>query len=72
MLRKMRKIINDTKNVRYFKNFGMYFREESQVDSDYEEQDEKPNMTIDKLINESLIKKNLIENNKSKSFLSQV
>ncbi|CAI2373541.1 unnamed protein product [Moneuplotes crassus] len=67
MIRKMRKIIADIKNVRFFRNYGMYFREESLVDSDYEEQQEKPNMTIDKLLNESLIKKDLHENNNSSS-----
>ena len=41
----------------------MYFRGESMVDSDYEAQDEKPNMTIDKLLNESLLKKDLNQNN---------
>jgi len=63
MLRKIKKILNDIRDIKYFKNYGMYFREESMVDSDYEAQDEKPNMTIDKLLNESLLKKDLNQNN---------
>jgi len=57
--------MNDIKGINYFSNFGMYFREESMVDSDYEAYEEKPNMTMEKLLNESLLKKDLLENNKS-------
>ncbi|CAI2365025.1 unnamed protein product [Moneuplotes crassus] len=67
MLRKMKKILKDIKETLFFNNFGMYFRQESQVDSDFENQQEKPNKTIDKLLNESRISKDLHENNKSSS-----
>lgn len=63
MLRKIKKVMNDIKNFKFFNYYGSYFREEAIVDSDFETNIEKQNMTIDKLLNQSVIKKSLIENN---------
>ena len=71
MLRKFKKCITDIKEYKYFNYFGLYFREEAGVDSDFEQEEEKANKTVDKLINKDRKKgKDLVENHLSKRFLS--
>lgn len=65
MLRKFKKCLKDIKDFKYFQYFGMYFREEAFVDSDFENEEEKANMTADKLMQENKQYKDLHENHKS-------
>ena len=67
MLRKLKKWLGDIKKFQYFNYFGMYFREEINADSDFENEDDKANLTVDKLIKLATRrnKKHLAENHKS-------
>jgi hypothetical protein len=70
MIRKVKKVMNDIKIFKVFNYYGKNFREEAIVDSDFEINEDRQNMTADKLLSQSFNKKSLIENNKSIYYIS--
>ena len=65
MIRKFKKCLADIRQFKYFNYFGLYFREEAVIDSDFEREEEKANMTADKLIAAENQKEDLLANHNS-------